>query len=60
MDIKAGRGIIILAHSSIQHLVVDAKNSMNQGKFEEACIIEIRLSDNNLMTFACIYRSVPL
>ena len=36
-----GRGIVILAHSSIDHLVADIESPV---EFEETCIIEIRLA----------------
>ena len=52
-----GRGVIILAHSSIQHLIIDVNHSINDVNFNEACIIEVRLSGNDLLVFACIYRS---
>ena len=57
MDAEVGRGIIILAHSSIQHLIINVNKSMNQANFDEACIIEIRLYGNDILAFACIYRS---
>ena len=49
-----GRGIVILVHSSISHLVLQIK-PVNQ--FEEACLIEIKLERNDIMLFGCIYRS---
>lgn len=52
-DNEKGRGIVILAHSSINHLVIDVKPV----EFEEACIIEVRLSGRDKLIFACIYRS---
>ena len=57
MDTNFGRGVIILAHSSIQHLVVDVTETVNKVHFNEACIIEVRLTGNDLLVFACIYRS---
>ena len=54
MDNDKGRGIILLSHSSICHLIVDVKFTLN---FEEASIIEVRLSGNDMLVFACIYRS---
>ena len=56
MNTTTGRGVVILAHSSILHLIVDVNQSIN-ANFNESCIIEVRLSRNNLMVFACIYRS---
>ena len=52
-----GRGIILLAHSSIQHLIVDVSCSINQVEFIEACVVEVRLSGSDMLLFACIYRS---
>ena len=46
-----------LAHSSVQHLIVNVTKTTNQFNFIEACIIEIRLTGNDLLIFACIYRS---
>ncbi|XP_066936371.1 uncharacterized protein [Clytia hemisphaerica] len=57
MTTGIGRGIIILAHSSIKHLVTDVNQSMNQVNFNEVSTIEIRLSGNDLLVFSCIYRS---
>ena len=49
-----GRGMVILSHHSIAHLVMDVNCTVD---FEEACIVEIRLSGNDLLSFVCIYRS---
>ena len=54
MDNDVGRGVVILSHSSISHLVVGIESPIN---FEEACIIEVRLSGNDMLTFGCMYRS---
>lgn len=48
-----GRGILILAHNSIKHLIVKVAPM----EFEEACSIEVRLSAGDLLLFACLYRS---
>lgn len=53
-DSERGRGIVILSHSSINHLIVDIECPVT---FEETCIIEVRLSGNDMLAFACIYRS---
>ena len=53
-DTDEGRGIVILADTSIQHLVVDVKSEI---EFNEACIIEVKLSGNDVLVFACFYRS---
>ena len=48
MDTDAGRGVVILAHSSIQHLIIDVNRSINHINFNEACMVEVRLSGNDL------------
>ena len=53
-DNNNGRGIVILSHTSIQHLVINVKSPTD---FNEACIIEVRLSGSDLLVFACLYRS---
>eukprot|EP00111_Clytia_hemisphaerica_P015044 TCONS_00044288-protein len=53
-DNNKGRGIVILTHSSIDHLVADIESPV---EFEETCIIEIRLAKKDKLVFACIYRS---
>ena len=53
VDTIGGRGIIILAHNSIKHLIV----KISPVEFDEACIIEVRLADRDLLAFACLYRS---
>ena len=57
MEGTTGRGVVILAHSSIYHLITDVNQSVNHVEFNEACIIEVRMSGNESMVFACIYRS---
>ena len=54
MDSKNGRGIIVLTHSSISHLALQIKPTINP---QEVCILEIQLKGNDLMAFCCIYRS---
>lgn len=49
-----GRGIIILAHNSIKHLVVKIEPMT---EFDESCIVEIRLCEKDLLVFGCLYRS---
>lgn len=51
---KKGRGIIILAHNSIKHLIVGVKSAT---EFDESCIIEIRLCGRDVLVFGCLYRS---
>ncbi|XP_066914556.1 uncharacterized protein [Clytia hemisphaerica] len=53
VDTNKGRGIIILSHNSIKHLIVRSSTV----EFEEACTIEVRLADKDLLVFACLYRS---
>jgi len=57
IDKNQGRGIIIFSHHSISHLVLQITSPI---KFEEACIIEVRLSGNDTLIFACLYRSPTL
>ena len=54
MDTNKGRGLVILSHISIKHLVAEVKPPV---EFDEACIVEIQLSGKDLLAFACIYRS---
>ena len=54
LDKDQGRGIVILAHVSIRHLVAEVKSPIN---FNEACIVEVQLMGADLLAFACIYRS---
>ena len=53
-DSDKGRGIVVLVHHSISHLVLQVQSEI---EFEEACLIEIKLKDNDVLMFACIYRS---
>ena len=54
IDQEKGRGIIILVHSSISHLVIKI-NSMPL--FEENYLLEIKLKGNDKLIFGCFYRS---
>ena len=54
IDSTNGRGIVILAHSSISHLVLEVKPDV---QFEEVCLLELKLEGNNVMIFGPIYRS---
>ena len=49
-----GRGIIIYTHDSLDKstIQIEVKN-----KFEEACLLEIRLRGGDVLLFGCIYRS---
>ena len=54
LDNNIGRGIAVLIHSSISHLVT----KINQNsEFQEACLIEIYLSQKEKLLFGCFYRS---
>ena len=52
-----GRGIVILAHSSIQYLIIDVSCSINQVEFIEASIVGVRISGSDMLLFAFIYWS---
>ena len=54
LDNHKGRGIIILVHSSISHLVLQIKPASD---FEEICLLEIKLKHKDILIFGCIYRS---
>ena len=54
LDNNIGRGIGIYAHSSIKHTISELSTEKN---FKEACIIEIRLCNNDNLLFGCFYRS---
>ena len=54
LDNNIGRGIGIYAHSSIKHTISELSTEKN---FKEACIIEIRLCNNDNLLFECFYRS---
>ena len=54
IDKDEGRGVVILSHDSISHLVNEIECTVT---FEEACLVEVRLSNNDILIFACLYRS---
>ena len=54
LDTDPGRGIAVYTHSSISKSVTQVKLDV---KFEEACILEIRLRGGDTLLFACCYRS---
>ena len=51
---RTGRGIIILVHKSLSHHVLHVNATI---KYEEVCLLEIKLENNDLLIFGCIYRS---
>ena len=54
VNTRNGRGIVILTHTSISHLV----QQIDLGsEYEEVCLIQIKLHGNDVMVFGCFYRS---
>ena len=51
---KTGSGIAVYIHKSIEKSAVEIKL---ESKFEEACMVEIRLRGGDVMLFCCCYRS---
>ena len=49
-----GRGVIIYTHESLDKSTIQIEVS---NKFEEACLLEIRLRGGDVLLFGCIYRS---
>ena len=49
-----GRGIAVYIHKSIEKSAVEIKL---ESKFEESCLVEIRLRGGDVMLFCCCYRS---
>ena len=49
-----GRGIAVYTHESINRSVIQIQVD---SKFEEACLLEIRLRGGDILLFGCIYRS---
>ena len=54
MSPNTGRGIIIYTHNSLDKSSIQIKM---ESKYEEACIIELRLRGGDTLLFGCIYRS---
>ena len=54
LDESFGRGVAVYTHESLDKSVIQVKLDL---KFEEACIVEIRLRGGDMMCFGCIYRS---
>lgn len=57
IDANVGRGLAIYTHSSLNGSVIQIKPKL---KFEEACLLEIRLKGGDMMLFGCFYRSPTL
>ena len=51
---ETGRGIAVYTHKSIDKSTVEIQLD---NKFEESCILEIRLRGGDVMLFSCCYRS---
>ena len=49
-----GRGIIVYTHNSLDKSTIQIEATC---KFEEACLLEIRLRGGDVLLFGCIYRS---
>ena len=49
-----GRGIAVYTHSSISKSVTQIKLDI---KYEEVCLLEVRLRGGDMLLFACCYRS---
>ena len=54
LESNVGRGIAIFTHSSIDKSVIQIKPEL---KFEEICLVEIKLRGGDILAFGCIYRS---
>ena len=57
LDSSDGRGVAIFVHNSIQKSVVQIQPTV---KFEEVCLLEIKLRHGDIMIFGCVYRSPTL
>ena len=57
LEDNIGRGIAVFTHETIDKSVIQIKPEL---KFEEACLLEIRLRGGDLMCFGCVYRSPTL
>ena len=49
-----GRGIAVYTHIALENSVLQIKSPV---RFEEACILEIRLRGGDKLLFSCLYRS---
>ena len=53
-NINTGRGIAVYTHNSIEKSAIQIKV---EARFEEVCLLEIRLRGGDNMIFGCFYRS---
>ena len=53
-NLENGTGIAVYTHESINRSVILIQVD---SKFEEACLLEIRLRGGDILLFGCIYRS---
>ena len=54
LDSDIGRGIAIYTHNSMEKSTVEVKPNV---KYDEACLLEIKLRGGDTMLFGCFYRS---
>ena len=54
LDTKSGRGIAVYTHESIEKSVMELTPII---KFEEICLLELRLRGGDKLLFGCTYRS---
>ena len=54
LDNDKGRGVAVYTHDAIDKFVLQIKPDL---RFEEACLLEVRLGGGDLLLFGCIYRS---
>jgi hypothetical protein len=54
LENETGRGIAVYTHESINRSVIQIQL---ESKFEEECLLEIRLRGGDILLFGCVYRS---
>lgn len=54
LNANTGRGIAVYTHNSLTKSIADITTDV---KFEECCLLEVRLRGGDTMLFACCYRS---
>ena len=57
LDKGNGRGIAVYVHSSVDKSIIQVKTDI---KFEEYCLLDIKLRGADMMLFGCFYRSPTL
>ena len=57
LDKENGRGIAVYVHSSVDKSIIQVKTDI---KFEEYCLLDIKLRGADMMLFGCFYRSPTL